>query len=126
MFPNVYNQYTCKALPVLNHLQIFVCVSVKPQHKVDSLASNQTVAEGGDAEFYCRTEANPVATQYRWFKDGRQINNSGHYVIKQISDGESGLTVKQTNKSNAGQYSCVGENDVAIGLRKSVFLVVKC
>ena len=115
-----------KALPVLNHLQIFVCVSVKPQHKVDSLASNQTVAEGSDAEFYCRTEAFPVATQYRWFKDGSQINNSEHYVIKQVSHGESGLTVKHTNKSNTGQYSCDGENDVAIGGRKSAFLVVKC
>ena len=84
------------------------------------------MVEGSDAEFYCRTEAHPVATQYRWFKDGRQINNSGYNVIKQISHGESELTVKQTNKSNAGQYSCVGENDVAIGLRKSAFLVVKC
>lgn len=33
---------------------------------------------------------------------------------------------KQTNKSNAGQYSCDGENDAAIGGRKSAFLVVKC
>ena len=84
------------------------------------------MAEGRDAEFYCRTEALPVATQYRWFKDGSQIYNSEHFAIKEVSHGESGLTVKQANKSSAGQYSCDGENDVAIGVRKSAFLIVKC
>lgn len=90
------------------------------------MASNQTVAGGSDAEFYCRTEAFPLATKYRWFKDGSRIYNSEHYDIKEVSHEESGLTVKQANKGSAGQYSCDGENDVAIGGRKSTFLRVKC
>lgn len=93
---------------------------------MDSLISNQTVVKGSDVEFYCRTEALPVATQYRWFKDGSQIYNSEHYAIEKVNNGESRLTVKQANRSSAGQYSCDGENDIATGRRKSAFLIVKC
>ena len=82
--------------------------------------------EGSDAEFYCRTEAFPTSTTYRWFKDGSQISNSTDYTIEDINDQGSKLIVRQANKSSAGQYSCNGENDVAIGDEKSAFLTVKC
>lgn len=101
-------------------------VSVKPQHKRDSLISNQTVVEGSDVEFYCRTEAFPAATTFRWFKDGSRISNSNDYAIEEINNEESRLTVRQAKKSSAGRYSCDGENGVAIGREKSAFLIVKC
>ena len=90
------------------------------------MKSNQTVVEGRDAEFYCRIEAFPIVTSYRWFKDGNQIFASGDYAIDIIFDGESKLTIKQAKKSSTGQYSCDGENNVGIGGNKSAFLSVNC
>lgn len=100
-------------------------VSVKPQHKVNSLSSNQTVVEDRDAQFDCRTEAVPAAFRYRWFKGGNQIFNSGDYTITTISDGQR-LTVKRAKKNSAGQYSCDGENALGIGEKKSAYLLVNC
>ncbi|KAL9964649.1 hypothetical protein ACROYT_G028323 [Oculina patagonica] len=124
--------YKCEAVVTAPGLSTYktsysvrVKVRFKPQHKGNSLISNQTVAEGRDAEFYCRTEAFPTSTSYRWFKDGNQISNSNDYAIEEINDEESRLIVRQANKSSAGRYSCDGENDVAVGAEKSTYLTVK-
>ena len=81
--------------------------------------------EGRDAEFYCQTDAVPGVLEYRWFKDGIQISNSGDYTITQLSD-EERLTVKQAKKSSAGQYSCDGRNALGFGEKKSAYLLVNC
>ena len=110
---------------VKSHVYYFF-VTVKPAHKSNSLISNQTVVEGRNAEFYCRTEAFPAATQYRWFKDDNQISNSADFTIDKISDAESRLTVNNAKKTSAGRYSCEGENSVGTGKKKSAFLLVNC
>ena len=98
---------------------------VKPEHKVTSLSSNQTVVEDRDAVFNCRTDAVPSVLEYRWFKDGIQISNSAQYTIMPISDGER-LTVKQAKKNSAGQYSCDGRNALGTGEKKFAYLLVNC
>lgn len=100
-------------------------VAVKPEHKVDSLSSNQTVVENRDAEFNCRTDAVPDVLDYRWFKDGNQISESGDYTITSITDGER-LTVKQAKKTSTGLYSCDGRNALGTGKKKSAYLIVNC
>ncbi|XP_078379822.1 hemicentin-2-like isoform X2 [Oculina patagonica] len=122
--------YTCEAVVTapglsINHAEYTVAVTVrfKPQHKVDSLQSNQTEVEGRNAEFYCRLEAVPSGITYRWFKGGSQIFGSGDYTIDTISDGQR-LTVNQVKKGSAGQYSCEGQNTLGTGERKSAYLLV--
>ncbi|KAL9964639.1 hypothetical protein ACROYT_G028311 [Oculina patagonica] len=122
--------YRCEAVvtaPGLNinstEYTVAVTVRFKPQHKVDSLQSNQTEVEGRNAEFYCRLEAVPTAITYRWFKGGSQISDSVDYTIDTISDGQR-LTVKQVKKGSAGQYSCYGQNELGTGERKSAYLLV--
>ena len=100
-------------------------VAVKPEHKANSLSSNQTVVEGRDAEFCCHTDAFPGVLEYRWFKDGIQISSSGDYTITPISDGQR-LTIAQVKKSSAGRYSCDGRNELGTGERKSASLLVNC
>lgn len=100
-------------------------VAVKPEHKVNSLSSNQTVVENRDAEFNCRTDAVPDVLDYRWFKDGNQISESGDYTITSITDGER-LTVKQAKKTSTGLYSCDGRNALGTGKKKSAYLIVNC
>ena len=103
----------------------FFFFSVRPQHKGNSLISNQTVVEGRNAEFYCRLEAFPTGITYKWFKEGNLISNSGDYSIDAISNGWR-LTIKQAKKNSAGQYSCEGTNDLGTGERKSAYLLVNC
>jgi len=100
-------------------------VADKPEHQGNSLSSNQTVVEGRNAEFYCRTDAFPGVLDYRWFKDGIQIVNSADYTITSLSDGER-LTIQQAKKSSAGQYSCDGRNELGTGKRKYASLLVNC
>ena len=100
-------------------------VVVKPEHKVNSLSSNQTVVENRGAEFNCSTDAVPNVLEYRWFKDGIQITNSGDYSITAITDGEK-LTVMQAKKTSAGLYSCDGRNALGTGKKKSAYLIVNC
>ena len=110
-------------LKILISFTLFV--AVKPEHKVTSLSSNQTVVENRDGEFYCRTDAVPDVLEYRWFKDDIQISNSGDYIISPVTDGEK-LTVKEAKKTSAGFYSCEGRNALGTGKRKSAYLLVNC
>lgn len=100
-----------------------VAVRFKPEHKVNSLSSNLTVLEDRNAEFNCRTDAVPGVLDYRWFKDGVQISNSGDYTITPITDGER-LTVNRAKKASAGVYSCDGRNALGTGKQKSAYLIV--
>ncbi|KAL9964612.1 hypothetical protein ACROYT_G028274 [Oculina patagonica] len=124
--------YRCEAVVtapglIVNPAEYTVAVTVrfKPQHRVNSLQSNQTEVEGRNAEFYCRLEAVPSGITYRWFKGGSQIFDSGDYTIDTISDGQR-LTVNQVKKGSAGQYSCEGQNTLGTGERKSAYLLVNC
>ncbi|XP_078351543.1 fibroblast growth factor receptor 3-like isoform X2 [Oculina patagonica] len=122
--------YRCEAVVTapglsINPAEYTVAVTVrfKPQHRVNSLQSNQTKVEGRNAEFYCRLEAVPSGITYRWFKGGSQILDPEDYTIGTISDGQR-LTVKKVKKRSAGQYSCEGQNTLGTGERKSVYLLV--
>ena len=111
------------SLNVYSHFYL----AVKPTHKLNSLSSNQTVLQGNDATFNCRTEAFPTATTYRWFNDGNQITNSAKFEIFNVGGAEeSRLTIKNAQKGTAGQYSCDGTNGVGTGERKTAFLLVYC
>ncbi|XP_022808570.1 B-cell receptor CD22-like, partial [Stylophora pistillata] len=124
--------YRCEAVvnaPTLNQYSasysVQVIVRFKPTHKLNSLSSNQTVLQGNDATFNCRTEAFPTATTYRWFNDGNQITNSTKFEIFNVGGAEeSRLTIKNAQKGTAGQYSCDGTNGVGTGERKTAFLLV--
>ena len=112
-------------LAIINLVLFILFVTVKPEHKVNSLSSNITVVEDRDAVFYCQTEAVPGVLEYRWFKNGNQISNSVDYTITPVVDGER-LTVKQAKKGSAGQYSCDGRNALGTGETKSAYLLVNC
>ncbi|CAH3167452.1 unnamed protein product [Pocillopora meandrina] len=123
--------YRCEAVinvPTLGQYSdsytVQVTVRFRPVHKTNSLSSNQTVVEGRTTTFLCITEAFPIATTYKWFKDGNEISNSQDFETLKISDTESRLTIKNAKKGSAGQYSCDGTNAVGTGDRKSAFLLV--
>ena len=92
---------------------------------VNSLLSNQTLDEGNDASFTCKAEANPMPITFDWFKNLTKINGNTEFSI--VSSGsESRLTVRQIKKDSAAWYSCLGQNTVGTGEKKSVWLKVIC
>ena len=90
----------------------FLCISF---HSVDPPEitqgpENQSVATGVDAAF--RVEAKGDGLQFRWQKDGMDIDSSEPRLHCNSVGNASTLHIKDTKKSDKGHYRCLIRNPV--------------
>lgn len=74
---------------------------------------SQEVPEGYPVSFDCVVIGKPPPT-VRWFKDGRLIEESDHYMINEDQEGCHQLIITTARPSDMGAYRCVAENSGGI------------
>ncbi|XP_048868536.1 obscurin-like isoform X15 [Brienomyrus brachyistius] len=74
---------------------------------------SQDVPDGYPVSFDCVVIGKPPPT-IRWFKDGRLIEESDHYMINEDQEGCHQLIITTARPSDMGAYRCVAENNGGI------------
>nr|XP_023671298.1 obscurin [Paramormyrops kingsleyae] len=74
---------------------------------------SQDVPDGYPVSFDCVVIGKPPPT-VRWFKDGRLIEESDHYMINEDQEGCHQLIITTARPSDMGAYRCVAENSGGI------------
>ncbi|XP_076183967.1 nephrin isoform X3 [Ptiloglossa arizonensis] len=79
------------------------------------------IEEGDDVYFECKVHANPAAYKVVWKHNGNVIqNNAKNGVIVQ----QYGLALREVNRSQAGNYTCIASNVEGDGTSNNVELKI--
>ncbi|CAD1468889.1 unnamed protein product, partial [Heterotrigona itama] len=115
---------------LLDHDKVVICraENFKVQRVVPilhlELGSNMNpddIEEGDDVYFECKVHANPGAYKVIWKHNGNIIqNNAKNGVIVQ----QYGLALREVNRSQAGNYTCIASNVEGDGYSNTVELKI--
>ncbi|XP_052452036.1 obscurin-like isoform X11 [Carassius gibelio] len=79
---------------------------------------SQDVPDGFPVSFDCVIVGNPPPT-VRWFKDGKILEESDHYMINEDQEGHRQLIITAVLPTDMGVYRCMAENDSGIASSKA-------
>lgn len=111
-------RYTCTAVNKAGSAETNATLSVKEAESAEQLIPPSFVKllqpanarEGGEFQFDCKVEGNPLPT-VQWFKNQECIDNSPDYVIT-YNNGDAILKIEKTGLSDKGEYTCKASNEV--------------
>lgn len=80
--------------------------------------------EGQEAKFDCAFEARPKA-EIKWLKDGREISSADtHFKVTINDDGTTSLVIARTDKTDAGNITCVATNKHGVAKTQAPLVVL--
>ena len=95
-----------------DHSHIYLLTTDPPTNTSLTInPSNTTVLNGTEVTFNCTTDANPAASNYKFFHNGSHLGSSSSGVYSR-------------NISKDGEYSCVPENMAGVGDSATVVITV--
>lgn len=88
------------------------CVSVKPEVEPFSIIDN-ILNEGGSTKLLCTVSSGDLPIHFIWTKNGHLMNTNGtNLKIQQLDDLTSMFSLNRVLLEDAGNYSCVAQNEV--------------
>ena len=93
---------------------VFVCL-VSPKETSVIVDPPGAVVEGRSVTLICSSRANPPVTNYTWYKDDEQDEESGQSLV-----------INHVNLSHSGSYHCEVKNDLGEETSATIQLDIQC
>ncbi|XP_011864762.1 PREDICTED: myosin light chain kinase, smooth muscle-like isoform X3 [Vollenhovia emeryi] len=126
-------EYTCVATNILGSIRSSCQVTVLDPHNSSiadknpprfrqSLPTESIVMENYCYEFQTGITGTPPFT-ITWSKDGRKLPDNDYYKYIVYGDGGIALRISKVRPQDAGEYTCVVQNDFGVASCSSLFAV---
>ena len=103
-----------------------MCVAVKPEVEPFSI-TDSTLNEGGSAKILCSASSGDTPMHFLWTVDDRlltDVANGDHLRVQRLDELTSLLSLTKASPGDAGNYTCVAQNEAGSALRTATLKVM--
>lgn len=93
---------------------------------IETVSEGQSFVVGEEAVLMCQIDARPLSVEHiRWMRAG-QYDMSDERISISFENGTSYLRIKNVQRSDVGNFTCVADNQRGPAAQRNVLLVVQC